>query len=510
MRLFRALSWGSVWLWPALTDLLLVSLVGWLFVAGQGWMVLLADGDTGWHIRAGEWILQTHSIPRHDIFSFSRAGEPWYAWEWLADVLLALLHRSWGLAGVTVLCGCLLAAGVVVVFQHMIWRGVHVLVALPAAFLCAGASSVHYLARPHVFTLLFLALSLWIIERDRRRVGGAVWWLVPLSALWVNLHGGFFALPVCLAVLAVTSGSWAAARRYGGLTAAALAASVLNPYGLLLHRHILDYLSSEWIRSAVDEFQSPQFRGENLLQYEVLLLAALLVAGRWLAARRWADAALIVTWAHLSLASVRHVPLFAILATPLAASAASDWWRDKAGGARPRWASRILWEAGEDLRRGFRRPSVWSAAAVAVALWLTPSSKWPRDFPEEKFPVALMRRSVDHLARTRIFTSDQWGDYLIFRLWPDQRVFIDGRSDFYGPSVGRDYLKLLEGRPGWERLLSKYEFGSALLPPSSPLAALLDRDPAWERVDSDAVALLYRRRRAGPLARANPTLEIRR
>jgi hypothetical protein len=510
VRLLRELLFKSVWLRPGLTDLLLFSLLGWLFVAGQGWTALLADGDTGWHIRAGEWILRAQSVPHHDIFSFSRTGAPWYAWEWLADVIFALLHRSWGLAGVVFFCGCLLAAAVLIVFQHMLWRGTHVLVALPVVLVCAGASSVHYLARPHVFTLLLLGLSLWMIERDRRRPGGAVWWLVPISALWVNLHGGFFALPACLGLLAASGGSWVSARRYGALAAATLAASAMNPYGLGLHRHILDYLSSDWIRGAVDEFQSPRFRGENLFQYEMLLVASLLQAGRWLTQRRWADAALIVAWAHLSLASVRHVPVFATLAAPLVASAVSDWWRRRVGGAPLRSVARILWEAGEDLRGAFRGPGAWSAVAAVVALLLTPAAKWPRDFPKAKFPVALARRGAEHLAGTRVFTSDQWGDYLIYRFWPGHRVFIDGRSDFYGPAVGRDYLRLLEGRPGWESLFRKYEFGTALLPASSPLAALLDRDPAWQRLDSDAVGILYCRREIGPLARANAPAEDRR
>ena len=193
------------WLRPTLADLFLASLVGWLFVAGQAATALLADGDTGWHIRAGEWILQTRSVPTQDLFSFTRAGQPWYAWEWLSDIIFALLAGRWGLAGVTVFAGIVIALSAAVLLRHMLWRGSGALLALVLTLLVCGASSIHYLARPHIFTLLLFAVSLQMIERDRRQPGRAVWLLVPLSAVWVNLHGGFFALPATLAALAAAA-----------------------------------------------------------------------------------------------------------------------------------------------------------------------------------------------------------------------------------------------------------------------------------------------------------------
>ena len=87
-----------------------------------------------------------------------------------------------------------------------------------------------------------------------------------------------------------------------------------------------------------------------------------------------------------------------------------------------------------------------------------------------------------HLAGARVFTSDQWGDYLIYSGWPLQKVFIDGRSDFYGALLGSDYLSLAEGRPGWQSLFQKYDFDAVLIPRTWPLAALLERDPAWRRL----------------------------
>jgi hypothetical protein len=510
------------WLRPSFADLLLVSLIAWLFLAGEGWTVLLADGDTGWHIRTGDWILQTRSIPTHDLFSFSRHGEPWFAWEWLSDVVFSLVNRGWGLAGVAVLTGCVLALAALVVFGHMLWRGANVMVALATVLVVVSASSIHYLARPHIFTLLLLPLSLWMVERDRRKPSPAIWLLVPLSVVWVNLHGGFFALPLCLAVLAAGRGvqdwmdredrrpDWSGLGRLASLGGATAAASLVNPYGVGLHQHIWSYMRSDWIRNAVDEFQSPRFRSENLLHFELLLLVALLLTG-WLAGRRQvADALLVLTWAHLALGSVRHVPLFVLVSAPMVAAEVSGLWERWAGRRAARSTGRILWQLGQDLRPGFGRLSAWAALAVAGLVLLTPASKWPGDFPEAKFPVSLTRAGASHLSSARVFTSDQWGDYLIYRGWPRQKVFIDGRSDFYGSGVGGDYVRLMEGRPGWESIIRKYDFGAVLIPRQWPLASHLERDSDWNLLKGDRLAVLFVRRPARPQERANRIAQLNR
>src|SRR5665213_2261884 len=85
---------------PSLTDLAFLMPLVFLFVKLEGARTLLGDGDTGWHVRTGEWILKHGQVPYADFFSFSRPGAPWFAWEWLWDVGFALLHQRWGMASV--------------------------------------------------------------------------------------------------------------------------------------------------------------------------------------------------------------------------------------------------------------------------------------------------------------------------------------------------------------------------------------------------------------------------
>jgi hypothetical protein len=503
--LYRLMTFLRERLRPSLGDVVLAAMVGQLFYFREGWSSLLADGDTGWHIRTGDWILQSRSVPTTDLFSFTRAGESWFAWEWLSDLLMSLVHLHWGLAGVSVAGGCVILLSVMVLFRHMLWRGANVVVAFGVLLLAVGASSIHYLARPHVFTLLLMAVSLWMVERDRRKPGRAVWLLVPLSAVWVNLHGGFFALPVSLAAFAAGLGieawldrpqravKWTASRRYAALAGVTSVASILNPYGIKLHLHVARYLASDWIRNRIVEFQSPDFRSESLLRFEVLLFAALLLGGWLLARKQVADAALVLLWGHMALGSVRHVPIFAIVAAPLVAVEVSRLWESFAGRRSPRSAWRIVWSLGAEMAPSFQRFSLW-ALAVAGAVWLlTPAARWPKDFPESRFPVSLVQKESPRLIGARVFTSDQWGDYLIYRGWPRQKVFIDGRSDFYGPALGDEYLALMNGRRGWENLFRKYDITVALIPLEWPLVSLLDRDPGWRQVREDKLGVLYER-----------------
>jgi hypothetical protein len=162
-----------------------------------------------------------------------------------------------------------------------------------------------------------------------------------------------------------------------------------------------------------------------------------------------------------------------------------------------------------DLRAGFGRLSFWAPALVAGVMMLPPADRWPSDFPASRFPVRLTRYESSRLTAARVFTSDQWGDYLIYHGWPQQKVFIDGRSDFYGPAIGNDYLRLMEARPGWPNLFRKYEFGVALLPRDWPLAELLGKDPAWRLIREDGLGVLYERRE-GRSSGAIPIAQLRR
>ena len=202
---------------PTLPDLLFALLLMSVFGRPYCWQALLGDGDTGWHIRTGEYILG-HGIPTHDLFSFSRAGQPWFAWERLSEEIFAQFHRWWGLEGVTVLGALLVCLPAALLFAWLLRRGAGAWVALAATLAAASAASVHYLARPHLFSLVLLVAGLWMLDEDRRSPTPWLWTLVPMAGLWANLHGGFAAWLGTLGLLVVVSAvqrNRAALGRYG-------------------------------------------------------------------------------------------------------------------------------------------------------------------------------------------------------------------------------------------------------------------------------------------------------
>ncbi len=502
---------------PSFSDCLFLAIVAWLFMFGEdSWSRLLLDGDTGWHIRTGEWILAHGQVPHHDIFSFSKNGEPWFAWEWGADVIYASLHRLWGLKGIVVLAGAQVALFATLMARYMLWRGANTLITIAVAMLAVGASSIHYLARPHLFTLVLLPICLWIIEIDRRQASRLLWALVPITIAWTNLHGGFLALIACIGILvAGTAGEalwniwrsetpdWTQPRRYAILLALCGLATFVNPYGYHLHSHIAAYLNSDWIREVVQEFQSPSFRAENLLQYEMLLLVGILAAASQLARGRLVGPLWILFWAHQSLGSVRHVTVFVTVAAPIIALEATYLWDRLVAGASKKSVHGILDSLAADMGRNFRWTSPWPAVFLAGLLLVDALPvHWPKDFPALRFPVKLVQKHGDRIRSARVLTTDQWADYLIYRFYPDQRVFLDGRSDFYGPVLGKQYIRVSSGQHDWRKILDQHDFDLALIPVDWSLTSLLKQHPDWRLLEDDGKCLIFERRESAAHALA--------
>lgn len=503
---------GPLWraFLPSFPDLLFVALLFWLFAGGPyGWSGLLVDGDTGWHIRTGEYILDHYAVPRADLFSFSKAGQPWFAWEWGSDVVFALCYRLGGLRAVVLLAGVLICFTLTLLFWRCLQDGVNLFVALAMTVVAAGAASIHYLARPHLFTLLFVTLSMWLLDRDRRRPTPWVWVLLPVTVVWTNLHGGFLALIASMCVLALGaalegawlertfSAAWRRSRRYVALSAACASLTLLNPYGWLLHAHVARYLTSDWIRSAVAEFQSPSFRSENVFQYEILLLGGVAVAGAFLVRKRFGEGLLILFWAHMSLVSARHIPIYALVASPWIAAELQHWWDGAAARAGKKSVLAILRQVSDDISIGQRRIGLMPILIVLMLPVWDRSARWPKDFPAARFPTQAVEKHTERIRQARLLTTDQWADYLIFRFYPQHKVFVDGRSDFYGKEIGQQYLALWTARHDWRDLLKQWNFDGVLIPTEWPLASVLKMATGWKAIYDDGRAIFFVREGGG-------------
>src|SRR6266567_8468814 len=272
----RRLQFGLKLL-PSFTDFAFLAPILLLFGRMSGMHSLLGDCDTGWHIRTGQLIAANRGVPMVDMFSYSRPGAPWFAWEWLSDILFAWINSLGGLRAVAFFTTVLLSVTFMLLFR-LVRRKSNAIVAISITIVAAGASSIHWLARPHLFTLLLLVLFYGALERvreGRTRLAGIPYLAIlpVVTVLWTNLHGGFIAGIIMIAAygcgevlkILITGGdgrrteSWRSARAYFLSAGGCLAASLINPYTYHLHVHLAAYLRDPWNSQHIIEFLSPNF-----------------------------------------------------------------------------------------------------------------------------------------------------------------------------------------------------------------------------------------------------------
>jgi hypothetical protein len=503
---------------PSLADFAFLMPIAFLFGRMDGVKTLLSDCDTGWHIRTGEWIIANGWVPMRDIFSFSKPGAPWFAWEWLSDVLFARLNALGGLQTVVMFSILMLSLTFTALFL-LVRRKSNPIVAIAVTMLAAAASSIHWLARPHLFTLLFLVLfyaALEQVQEGRTRLLG-----VPILAalpvvtiLWTNLHGGFFV--GTLMILGFGGGeilrfvfspnaadrrpAWLKARSYFLSGGACLAASLINPYTYHLHVHMAQYLRDPFNSQHIVEFLSPSFHHPAAIFFEAMLLLAAAAAVWNLRQGRFTEALLVFVWAHAGLLAARNIPIFMIAAAPPVAAAIQQWllrapdlnvaaWLRAVAGK----FNRVAEETGEtDAIARLHLVSVLGVLLVAALVYAPhPPKKFRAEFDPKYYPAGALATLRGDPAG-RIFTNDEWGDYLIYRLYPAHKVFVDGRSDFYGDDFEEKYIDVLNVKYGWEKILSGFGVDTILLSPSAPLSGALKESSRWRVVYDDGIALVFR------------------
>jgi len=500
---------------PSFTDFAFLMPVVFLFGRMGGLRDLLSDCDTGWHIRTGELILANHRVPVGDVFSYSKTGEPWFAWEWLTDVVFAWLNSRGGLQAVVLFSILLLAATFAVLFRLLRKRS-NPFVAIAVTMLAAAGSSIHWLARPHLFTLLFLVLFYAALERVREGKThlGPIPYLAILPAvtiLWTNLHGGFFVGAILIGlygggeVLAlvfrgISGDARVLARRRAGQyllsSLACLAASLINPYTWHLHAHMASYLRDPFNAEHIREFFSPSFHHPSAIFFEGMLLLAGAAACRSLAKGSFTEPLFLAVWAHGAFLAARNIPIFLILAALPAAAVIQEGLDRLPAWNVAAWLRTLVERfnhvagetAGTDSVGRFHLVSALAMVLVAAVMFAPhPPRKFRAEFDPKVYPAAALAMLRNDPV-SRIFTHDEWGDYLI---WTSHKVFVDGRSDFYGDDFEQKYIDILNVSDGWEKTLAHFGVDTILMPPNTPLAGALKESPRWRKVYDDGVAVVF-------------------
>jgi len=498
------------WAWrlmPCLTDIVFLLPAALLFFRLGGTKTLFGDGDTGWHIRTGEWILQHGRVPTLDLFSYTKPGQPWFAWEWACDVLFALIHRSWGLAGVGFATVLLLGTIAVLLYKLVLKACGNAVLSFAVTTLALCGSAIHWLARPHLFSWLFCLAFLHLLPALQRGSKPAFAALPILMVLWVNTHAAFFLGIALLLITACGDGlealllrgqtlatAFRHERRILACAALCFAATFVNPYTWRLHRHIFDYLSDAKLLDNIAEFQSISFHNPAATYFELMIFLAMGAAFWYLRAGRVTPALLSLIWIHLALLSARNIPLFMIIASPLVGC----WLQEILIRLQPLHYLGGFLETISEICDDFKpleyapRAHLLSVLAILLmaGLFATGAKGFEARFDPDSFPFQVIPLVESSLAK-RIFTYDQWADYLIYRLYPQKPDFMDGRSDFFGMPIATIAQHILSAQYDWKTQLQRFDVDMVLVKPDAPLCAVLKLSPDWAMRFDDGKVLVF-------------------
>jgi hypothetical protein len=490
----------------------LIFLSIWLLLMLRGPSRLFRDPGTFFHTRVGEYILTSGHLPQTDIFSFTLEGKPWIAHQWLGECIMGFIHRLMGLDGLLLATAALLAWLFAWISHRLIRSGMHFMLVTLIVSLALAASAIHLHVRPHIVSILFMALifsRLSDFEAGRLNFWG-LFWLIPIFIIWTNIHGGVLG---GLATLALMISGWTLARifrresplqslrqmlRSWGFLILCVLAIFVNPYWVDLPKSWLSIMNSHIIPNIIQEHSSA-FRGQyGWIIFPLGFFFIFSLIGTLPKSPRisWL---IPLIWLALALSRVRHAPLFAVVA----AIALADLF------PYVRWAKWLVGKGSKVFRLSpISKKAKYSfkhgcvpciLIVIAISLQIT-SIKAPvlgRDWvkiDQRYWPIDLVPqlRSIegDKLGGIPILNDMLFGGFLIYYT-PNLRVFIDDRCELYGDEGLLAYVNADCNK--FEYWSKKYDVSLALTQPGSAMDICLKKAGAWRMVRSTIPAALYQR-----------------
>jgi hypothetical protein len=454
--------------------------------------------DLWWHLETGKLIVLQHAIPHADPFSYTLPGAPWVAHEWGAEVVLYLAYALGGWLGIICLKACIVGlTALLAAYLALRWRA-GALPALAGAALLALALNPWTTARPAMLDWVYLLLVLHLLTSFREGRSRALWWLPPLFLLWANTHGTFVMGWGLIALFAVCerlqpSRPRPPLRRLVWPFLASVVICLANPNFLQGALYPLTYITgaNAYYNNIVSEFASPDFHQSAYFPVLALVFLTLLVLVLSPRRANWLELALVLGGLAFFLQHVRNGPLLAVFCAPILAVHLSTWLR----------ASRWSALGDESVAAHPLRPGFAGLLAVLAMVILAAGA------PHSNAPDQVIALDIPPTAATEVIRLNhpqgpmlnvyEWGGYLIWNLWPEYRVFVDGRADVYGRALIDDYLQFYHLGPQWRGILRKYKIEWLLLRPGKAPATALAAQGDYVSIYRDDTAELFVRK-GGP------------
>lgn len=458
----------------------------------------LDDPDFWWHLKTGEYIVNTKTIPKTDFFSFTNAGKEWVAHEWLSEAIFYVIYSWAGFAGLILIFAALGTIAFWIVFRR---SSAHALINGGAVILGVWTVLSTIGVRPRVFTMLLASIYLSALGRYLREGGKAPWWLVPIMIFWVNLHGGFvlgFVL-IGMALAGVLFNDWVAGkpllasrtqlRALMLILGGSLLAALLNPTGARIFSFPFEIFFSPVQQREVNDWLSPNFHDLTWQPLVILILATVAAIALSPKKPRPSDVLLFLVTLYATLKSRRHVAIFALIAVPLLSDGLQSWL-----------ASTPLTEyfRGLEASTRTRRDTLFLLLLLLPLIVFAPKLRSVVFDPPSQEQVKVPIKAVEHMKARGIngntFTDPNiWGGYLIWEI-PSSPVYIDGRIDMYGDEFVSEYIDIGRGLIDWRVPFDRHRVQIVLVEPNARLAREFRAAPDWQNIYEDNFSVAFARR----------------
>jgi len=457
------------------------------------------DPDFWWHLRIGQWMVDTNQLPSTDIFTYTVPGHVWTDHEYLTEILMWRIFSAFGLGMLILAFGLLTWAGFWFIYLQL-RRQPFVFVGLGLA-IGAIAGAPIWGPRAQMITFAFSCLELYWIHGYLNGRSRALNFFPLLMALWANLHGGWV---IGFVWLGVALGSelfmWAwdqdnaahrmHVRRLAIIAGGSVVAVAATPHFLSLYPYPFQTEGSVAQQQLIVEWFSPDFHQIYVRPFEAM--AFLLLGGFALRRPTLYEFLLTAIALFLALQSVRNIALFVAATTPVMVTTYGGWWRE--------FVAARKWTVGVPPRPLFAAVTaivllvIVGATALRIGTEISPTRQQQLD--SSSYPI----HAADWLAAhpevgTHMYNQYGWGGYLAYRFYPqkNRQVFIFGEAALMGDPLLNEYEDVQTLRPNWKQVLDKYQVDYIVYNKGEALANVLADEPDWKLVYSDSVAVIYAR-----------------
>lgn len=455
--------------------------------------------DLGWLVQAGRYILEHRAIPSHDIFSWTFPERGWVLYQWLFEVIVALGDNLLGW-DMLVRIFLVLAAAIYVFVPAFgrVSRRIPLVMTLVPGAIALLIVSINISLRPMLTTALFLMVQYVVLRSYRHRklrLATATFLILALYAVWANMHLGLVLGLLSLLLMyagdllegrrvypfvpveSTVEGQPVESRAYLALFATALVASFLNPYGPGIHAYLFDLSLKGELNDIIVELQSPNFHDARMLLFLVFVGVFVLLMTRATRVFPAHEILHLLVFTLLSFYATRFLVWACVFYVFFLPKALYHQW------TAVKDVHTNLTDVVQALERarGIVLPGV---SALAVTMFLV--------FPDSIQPFRLgacstLMKGIEAYQKVRHPSDRLFNDPMIgscaLVAYPDMKVFIDTRFDFYDIGFVLKTIDTLRPKGDWKGFLEEWHIDTLLLLKTWPLAAVLKQ--------TDAASILY-------------------